>query len=44
VLHADLNAAVNILHRYTNAIGLPCQPAYCSSNELSKPTFSKVGS
>jgi IS605 OrfB family transposase len=44
VLHADLNASVNILHRYTNTIGLPCQPAYCSSNELSKPTFSKVGS
>ena len=42
ILHADLNASVNILHKYT-LMGC-CQPAYCSSNELSKPTFSKVGS
>ena len=44
VLHADLNASVNILHRYTNAIGLQCQPAYCSSFESSKPTNLLVGS
>lgn len=42
VLHADLNASVNILHKYT-LMGC-CQSAYCSSSESSKPTFSKVGS
>ena len=32
VLHADLNAANNILHRYTMLTGC-CQPAYCNAEK-----------
>jgi IS605 OrfB family transposase len=32
VLHADLNAAMNILHRYTMLRGC-CQPAYCNAEK-----------
>jgi transposase len=43
VLHADLNAAKNILHRYQSLTGC-CQPAYCSPNGSNKPPALAGGS